>query len=149
MEVILLERVPKLGALGERLKVKPGFARNYLIPQGKGLPATESNVKIFEARRSELEKISQEKINQAESRKASLEGLRITLPMQAGEEGRLFGSITTHDVIRALKDAGHKVTKSEIGLPQTIRQVGDYEIEIYLHGNEVIAKVALSVIAEA
>lgn len=149
MEVILLERVPKLGALGERLKVKPGYARNYLIPQGKGLPATEANIKRFEARRAELEKSAQEKLDQAESRKASLEGSKIVLAMQAGEEGRLFGSVTSHDIVRALKDAGHKVAKGEVWLPQPIRQVGEYEVELYLHGNEIVAKINLSVVSEA
>lgn len=148
MEVILLQRVSNLGNLGTKVRVKPGFARNDLIPKGKALPATEINMKEFEAKRSELERAAKLKLQQAEERKNTLEGFRVTIPMQAGEEGRLFGSVTAYDIAHALDKAGHKISKSEI-LMQTgpIRQLGEHEILLNLHGNDIVAKIVVLVTA--
>lgn len=149
MEVILLEK-SKLGLLGDKVNVKPGFARNFLIPQGKALPATGSNIVYFEARRAELEQEAQERVNKATQRAQTLEGLRIVIPVQAGEEGRLFGSVTSQDIVRAITEAGHKVIRSEVLLPTgPIRQVGEHDINLNLHGSDIVAKVTLSVVAKA
>lgn len=142
MEIILLERVAKLGNLGAKVKVKPGFARNFLFPGGKALPATDTNIAIFEKNREELERVSEERLKEAYSRASQLEGAVITLSAQASEEGRLFGSVGTSELVRAFAEAGHNVRKSEIRLPQgPFRQVGEYELELHLQGGEVIAKV--------
>lgn len=147
MEVILLDRISKLGELGEKVKVKPGFGRNYLIPQGKALPATAANIEIFKARRAELEKAANERLAQAKQRADQLEGLSITIAANASEEGNLFGSVGIHEILHAVKDAGHTIAKSEVQLPEgPFRKLGDYEVHLYLHGDEVIAKIQVSVI---
>lgn len=150
MEVILLERVTKLGALGTLVKVKPGFARNYLIPQGKALPATKNNVAQFEAQRAELEKASEKRLEETRKRGEALEGISITLEAQAGEEGRLFGSISTLEISRALSEKGIKVLKSEVRLPEgPIRLIGDYDVQLHLQGGEVISTIKVSVVPAA
>lgn len=148
MNVILLEKVHNLGDLGEKVNVKAGFGRNFLIPQGKAVSATADNIAKFEARRAELEKIAAEKLAAAEARKASLDGMSITIAQKAGDEGKLFGSVGTHDIAEALTAAGAAVVKSEVRLPQgALRELGEYEIDIDLHG-DVVATVKLSVVAE-
>lgn len=147
MEVILLERVSKLGELGAKVRVKPGFGRNYLIPKGKALPATKKNLEDFEARRSELEKIAHKRLEEAKARALSMEGLLISIAAHAGDEGRLFGSVGAHEVVRAVKELGYELAKSEVRLFEgPIRQLGNYEIELHL-GDEVVVKAQLSVIA--
>lgn len=148
MEVILLERVSKVGNLGEKLNVKPGFARNFLIPTGKALPATAANLASFEQRKVELEKASEQRLALAKNRATRLEGLSITIAAQAGEEGRLFGSVGTHEIVRALKEQGHEVERSEIRLPTgPIRMIGDYEIELQLIGSDSSTTLKMTVVA--
>ena len=149
MNVILLERVQNLGDLGDQVSVKAGYGRNFLIPQGKAVSASKENIAKFEARRAELEKAAAEKLAAAEARKTALDALEITIAHQAGEEGKLFGSVGTHDIAAAITEAGTEVSRSEVRLPQgSLRQVGDYEIDIDLH-SDVVAKVKLSIVAEA
>lgn len=137
MEIILLEKVAKVGNLGQRLNVKPGFARNYLIPTGKALPATAANVAHFETRKTELEKAALLRLNHAKERAAKLEGITITIATQTGEEGRLFGSVGVHEIVKALKAQGHEILKNEIRLPTgPIRMIGEYEIELQLQGSD-------------
>lgn len=148
MNVILLEKVHNLGELGEQVSVKAGYGRNFLIPQGKAISATEENVAQLEARRAELEKAAAEKLAAAEARKASLDALEITIPHQAGEEGKLFGSIGTIEIAKSITDAGVDVAKSEVRLPEgALRHTGDFDIDIELH-SDVVATVKVSVVAE-
>ncbi len=150
MEVILLERIRNLGALGQKVNVKAGYGRNFLIPQGKAVYATEANTKKFEARRSELEKVEAEHLQAAMTKKEAVEALGVvTIRAKAGEEGKLFGSIGTRDIALAVTNAGVEVAKSEIDLPTgVIRMTGDYEITLELH-SDVIAIVKLSIVSEA
>lgn len=148
MEVILLERVPHLGQLGDKVRVKPGFGRNFLIPTGRALPATKTNLVAFEARRTEIEAVANARLEKAKERALALEGLNIKIAVNAGEEGRLFGSVTAHDVVDAAKKIGHTLSKGEIHFTAgSIRQLGEYEVELRLLGEEVTAKVRVSVIA--
>ncbi len=148
MNVILLERIGKLGTLGDEVSVKNGYARNYLIPTGRAVRVTRENRAAFEARRAELEAAAGEKLAAAETRAAALEGASATLMVRASEEGRLFGSVGTVEISRALTDQGNEVTKAEVSLPEgTIRQVGEYEVEIQLHPG-VTATVGINVVAE-
>jgi large subunit ribosomal protein L9 len=148
MQVILLERVGKLGNLGDQISVKAGYGRNYLIPFGKAVPATKANVTDFEARRSELEKAAAEKTGAAQDRAAALSSVSITIQANAGDEGKLFGSIGTRDISEAITAAGVAVSKSEVRLPEgAIREIGEYEVSIQLH-TDVTQVVKLSVIAE-
>lgn len=148
MNVILLENVRNLGELGEQVSVKAGYGRNFLIPQGKAIPANEENVAQLEARRAELEKAAAEKLAAAEARKAALDNLEITISHQAGDEGKLFGSVGTIEIANAITETGNEVVKSEVRLPEgALRQVGDYEIDLQLH-SDVVATVKLSVVAE-
>ena len=148
MNVILLERIGKLGTLGDEVSVKNGYARNYLIPTGRAVRVTRENRAAFEARRAELEAAAGEKLAAAETRAAAFEGVSATLMVRASEEGRLFGSVGTVEISKALTDQGNEVTKSEVSLPEgTIRQVGEYEVEIQLHPG-VTATVGINVVAE-
>jgi large subunit ribosomal protein L9 len=148
VEIILLERIPKLGELGDKVRVKPGFARNYLIPGEKALPATAKNMEIFEAKRAELEAISRVQLQKAKDRAALLEGLMIVISANAGEEGRLFGSVGAHEIVDAIKALGHEVAKNEVQLKDgPIREVGEYEVDLELSGSEVIAKIRVQVLA--
>lgn len=135
MEVILLQKVENLGNLGDKVKVKPGYGRNYLIPSGKAASATAANLAKFEARRAELEKASQDALAAAEARATALRALgNVIIPSKAGEEGKLFGSVGTVDISQALAQAGVTVAKHEIRLPQgPLRQVGEHEITLHLH----------------
>ena len=148
MEVILLEKVGKLGGLGDKVTVKSGFGRNFLMPFGKAVPANEANIAEFEARRAELEKAAAERLATAEALAAKLNDLSITITSKAGDEGKLFGSIGVRDVADAITAAGVEVSKAEVRLPEgPLRNVGDYEIDLQLH-SDVIATVNLAVVAE-
>jgi large subunit ribosomal protein L9 len=150
MEVILLDKVDNLGNLGDKVSVKAGFGRNYLIPTGRAVPATADNVKVFEERRAELEKQAAEKLAAAEARKAQIEGLgKVTISHKAGEEGKLFGSVGTSDIADACTAAGAEVAKAEVRLPEgPFRVAGEYEVELHLHA-DVNATISVEVIAEA
>ena len=149
MDVILLEKIGKLGELGDRVTVKPGYGRNFLIPQGKAVPATESNVAEFEGRRTELESSAAEAIAAAEVRGGHLAELGvITVTANAGEEGKLFGSIGTRDIADAVTAAGVEISKSEVRLPEgALRELGDYEVSIHLH-SDVDGTVQLAIVQE-
>jgi large subunit ribosomal protein L9 len=134
MEVILLEKVENLGSLGDRVSVKPGYGRNFLIPSGKATPATEEHIKAFEARRAELEKTAADALSEAEARRARLADMTITLKAKAGDEGKLFGSIGTADIAAAIVADGVDVERSEVRLPEgAFRQLGEYRVQIHLH----------------
>jgi large subunit ribosomal protein L9 len=150
MEVILLEKVANLGALGEKVSVKSGFGRNFLIPQGKAVFASAENVRAFEERRAELEKQAADKLAAAEARKAQIEALSdgVTITHKAGEEGRLFGSVGTVDIARACTDAGVEVAKSEVRLPEgPFRVAGEYEVTLHLH-TDLDTVIKVNVIGE-
>lgn len=148
MEVILLEKVANLGELGDKVTVKAGFGRNFLLPQGKATAATAENIALFEARRAELEKAAAEKLAVAQARAEKLNELVVTITANVGEEGKLFGSIGTQDIADALTATGVEVAKSEVSLPQgTIRQAGEFEISLQLH-SEVTAAIKLVVAGE-
>ena len=145
MNVILLERVANLGDLGDAVKVKAGYGRNFLIPQGKAVPATPENVEKFEARRAELEQAATERLSTAEARKDAISALTITITQKAGEEGKLFGSVGTSDIAKAISDAGVAIEKREVRLPTgPIRQIGEHNIEIELH-SDVVANITIVV----
>ena len=147
MEVILLERVSKLGQLGAKVRVKPGFGRNFLIPTGRALPATKANVEYFETKRAELEKVANQRLGKSKERAHTLEGLSISITANAGDEGRLFGSVGPHEIVHALKALGHEISKSEVRLLDgPIRQVGIYEVELHL-SEEVASKIQVTVIS--
>jgi large subunit ribosomal protein L9 len=148
MQVILLEKIHNLGQLGEVVKVKEGFARNYLIPQGKAKRATAENIAEFEKRRAELEAGEAKALAEASERAAKVDGLMIQITQKAGVDGRLFGSVTNYDIAEALKALGHLVSKSMIRLPNgPLKQVGDHSIVIDLHA-DVTAKITVSVLGE-
>ena len=143
MEVILLERVENLGQLGDQVKVKPGYARNYLIPQGKATEATEANIARFEARRVELEKAAAEALSQARVRAEQLTDLVVTVVANAGNEGRLFGSVGPAEIADAVTATGNELAKREVRLPEgPIRQIGEYDVPLHLHSDiEVTVRV--------
>lgn len=148
MELILLEKVQNVGDLGDTVTVKPGFGRNYLLPQGKAVPATKENVARFEAQRAELEKTAQEKLADAEKRAESLTGLVVQIAANASEEGKLYGSIGPREVSNALADAGHEVEKAEVIMSEgPVRFTGEYEINLQLHA-DVESQIKLVVEAE-
>jgi large subunit ribosomal protein L9 len=148
MQVILLEKVVNLGGLGDIVKVKEGFARNYLIPQGKAKRATEENKKAFEARRVELEKVQAEKLAAAQAIAAKLEGLSVQLTSKAGVDGRLFGSVGNADIAEALSAQGIDIEKSAVRMPLgPIKQIGENQVEIALH-SDVISTIGVVVSAE-
>tara|TARA_B110000091_G_scaffold27895_1_gene27694 strand:+ start:33 stop:482 length:450 start_codon:yes stop_codon:yes gene_type:complete len=149
MEVILLESVQKLGELGDKVTVKSGYGRNFLIPQKKAVPATAENLQQFEEKRADLEAAAGDKLSIAKNRAKKVEELSITITTKAGEEGKLFGSITVRDVADACEAAGVELEKSEVRLPEgPIRELGEFEINIHLHP-EVDAVLNLAVVAEA
>ena len=149
MEVILLESVQKLGELGDKVTVKSGYGRNFLIPQKKAVPATAENLQQFEERRADLEAAAGDKLSIAKNRAKKVEELSITITTKAGEEGKLFGSVTVRDVADACEAAGVELEKSEVRLPEgPIRELGEFEINIHLHP-EVDAVLNLAVVAEA
>ncbi len=133
MQVILLERIEKLGQMGDIVKVKPGYARNYLLPRRKALRATEENLKVFESQRARLEADNLERRGEAESVAGKLEGLSIVLIRQAGEGGQLYGSVTARDMAQALDQAGVKVERSQVHLDKVIKVLGLHPVRIRLH----------------
>jgi len=148
MEIILLQKVENLGNLGDRVKVRPGYGRNYLIPQGKATEATPVNIAKFEARRAELEKAATDALTVAQGRARELTDLIVTLSAKAGGEGRLFGSVGAADIAEAVSAAGMELKKQEVRLPQgPIRQLGEYDVEVRLH-SDVSAHIRVNVIAE-
>jgi large subunit ribosomal protein L9 len=148
MEVILLQKIANLGDIGDRVKVKPGFGRNYLLPGGKATLATPENIARFEARRTELEARAAADLASARSRAAALEGFKLSLTAKAGSEGKLFGSISTTDIAEACKAAGHEIERAEVRLPGgPIRMVGEHVIALHLH-SDIDVQVPLTVVAE-
>ncbi len=149
MEVILLENIGNLGSLGDKVDVKAGYGRNFLIPQGKAVPATKDAVAQFETRRAELEAAAAETLAAAEKRAEALNALGpISIGANAGEEGKLFGSVGTRDIAEALAAAGCEVDKSEVRLPAgPLRELGEFEVDIQVHG-DVTATVVIAVIPE-
>ena len=148
MNVILLEKVGKLGSLGDQVNVKSGYARNFLLPYGKAVPATPANIADFEARRAELEAAALEKLSGAEGRAARLATLTVTIEANAGDEGKLFGSIGTRDIAIAVTEAGEPIHKSEVRLPNgVIRDIGEYSVNIQLH-SDVSQDVKVIVVAQ-
>ena len=149
MQVILLEKITNVGNLGDVVKVKDGFARNFLIPQGKAKRATAANLKEFEGRRTELEKKANEQLTGAQERAEKLEGLKIDIAQKAGVDGRLFGSVTNADIAEAVtKSTNIQVKKAEIRMPQgPLKHIGEFPIVIQLH-SDVLANITVHVVAE-
>ena len=148
MEVILLERVENLGNLGDRVNVRSGYGRNFLIPGGKATPATEEHIKAFEARRAELEKAAADMLAAAEARRDQLADMKVTINAKAGEEGKLFGSVGTTDIAEAVLAAGVTVERSEVRLPEgAFRQIGEYAVQIHLH-TDVDTEITVLIEAE-
>ena len=148
MQVILLEKVVNLGGLGDVVKVKEGFARNYLIPHGKAKRATPENLKEFESRRAELEKAQADALSAAQDRGSRIDGVTVQVTRKAGVDGRLFGSVTTYDIAEALQVLGHEVERAAIRLPQgPLKAIGDYPIAVALHG-DVVVHITVSVLGE-
>ena len=149
MQVILMEKVVNLGGLGDVVKVKDGFARNFLIPQGKAKRATAANLKEFEGRRADLEKKANEQLTSAQERGAKLEGQKIDIAQKAGVDGRLFGSVTNADIAEALTKGGVAVKKAEIRMPAgALKHIGEFPIVVHLHA-DVEANIVVHVVAEA
>ena len=136
MEVILLQKVANLGNIGDRVKVKSGFGRNFLLPQGKATLATPDNVARFEARRTELERAAREHLSSAEERAVALKDFKLVIPAKAGTEGKLFGSIGTSDIAEAVTRAGFKLQRSEVRLPNgALRALGEHTVVLHLHAD--------------
>jgi len=134
MEIILVQKVANLGNIGDKVKVKSGYGRNYLLPQGKATLATPENVAKFEARRAEFEKVAKDELTSAQARAGKLEGFKLSLSAKAGGEGKLFGSVGNSDIVEALKKAGHTVERAEVRMPNgPIRQAGEHVVQIHLH----------------
>lgn len=150
MQIILLDKVANLGSLGDQVNVKAGYARNFLIPQGKAVPATKKNIEYFEARRAELESKLTDVLKAAEERAAEINALaKVTIASKAGDEGKLFGSIGTRDIADAIKARGINVSKSEVRLPNgVLRTTGEHEITLQVH-SEVFAKIIVDIVPEA
>ena len=148
MQIILLEKVVNLGGLGDVVKVRDGFARNYLIPQGKAKRATRENLAEFEQRRAELEKAQSAQLNEAQSKAAEIDGQVVQIAQKAGVDGKLFGSVTNADVAEALKKKGFEVTKASVRMPQgPLKNIGEYPLKIALH-TDVVVTVTVAVIGE-
>ena len=148
MEVILLEKVENLGGLGDKVSVRSGYGRNFLIPTGKAVTATKSNVVEFEARRAELEKQATEVLSAAQARKEKLDALSVTVTRKAGDEGRLFGSVGTADIANAAAEAGVELAKREVRLPNgPFHALGEFEVQIHLH-TDVDAVLKLVIAAD-
>ena len=148
MELVLLQKVKNLGALGDKVKVKPGYGRNYLVPQGKAVPATEKNVAEFEKRRAEYEAKANSVLGAAETRKAALEGAAITIKANASPEGKLFGSVGPREIAEAFSASGHPLEKSEVVMGEgPIRHTGEFEVHVHLHA-DVHTTVKVTVTSE-
>jgi large subunit ribosomal protein L9 len=149
MQVILMEKLANLGNLGDVVRVKDGYARNYLLPKGKAKRATEANIKAFEVRRAELEKAQADALAKAQERGAKLEGLKVQIAQKAGVDGRLFGSVTNYDIVEALLKLGHEVERSQVRMPEgPLKQVGEYPLQVALHADVVIT-INVTVVGEA
>jgi large subunit ribosomal protein L9 len=148
MDVILLQKVANLGGIGDRVKVKSGYGRNYLLPSGRATLATAANVARFEARRADLEKLAKEEMHSAQERAEALRDFRLTITAKAGTEGKLFGSVGTNDIAEGCTAAGHKVSRSEVRLPNgPIRAVGEHQVVVHLH-TDVEVTLTVIVVAE-
>ncbi|VAW75859.1 LSU ribosomal protein L9p [hydrothermal vent metagenome] len=148
MEVILLEKVENLGNLGDRVNVKAGYGRNFLIPSGKATPATEAHIKAFEERRAELEKAATDTLATAEARRDKLVDMSITIAAKAGEEGKLFGSIGAIDIAESIGAAGVEIERNEVRLPEgAFRHLGEFKVQLHLH-SDVDIEIALVIEAE-
>jgi len=148
MELILLQKVANLGNIGDRVRVKSGYGRNYLLPQGKATLATPANVARFEARRAELERVATDELQRAQQRAAAIKDFKLTITAKAGSEGKLFGSIGTADIAEAATAAGHELARSEVRLPGgPLRMVGDHVVTLHLHA-DVEVELPVSVVAE-
>jgi large subunit ribosomal protein L9 len=148
MQIILLDKVVNLGGLGEVVKVKDGYARNFLIPSGRARRATEAAIKEFEAKRAELEKLASAKLAEAQAQGAKLGGTTIKVTQKAGVDGRLFGSVTNHDISEELGKLGYKVAKSQVRMPNgPIKLVGDSTVSVALHG-DVVVEITVTVYGE-
>ena len=148
MQIILLEKVVNLGSLGDVVKVKDGYARNFLIPEGKAKRANEKNLAEFQARRAELEKKQSDDLSAAQARAGKLAGMMVQVTQKAGDDGRLFGSVTNSDIVDALKAQGFDVAKSEVRLPNgPLKQIGDFPITLALY-HDVTADITVSVLGK-
>lgn len=148
MEVILLSKVDNLGELGDKVSVRPGYARNYLIPQGIAKFATAENIAEFEARRAELEAQESAALEEAEKRKEKLDGIKLTIAAKEAGEGKLFGSVSNVDVVEALHAQGHQVEKREVRMPDgAFRNIGEYQVGLHLH-TDVNATISIEIVAE-
>jgi len=148
MQIILLEKVVNVGDLGDVVKVKQGYARNYLIPQGKAKRATPENIKLLEGKRAELEQVAAQKLSAAQEQAAKLEGMAVRITQKAGVDGRLFGSVTNVDIVEALKAQGVTVEKAAVRMPEgPLKRVGDFPLVIALY-LDVTANITVSVIGE-
>lgn len=149
MQIILMEKIHNLGQLGDIVKVRDGYARNFLIPQGKARRATQENRAEFETRRAELEALQTKALTEAQARAATLEGLMLQISQKAGVDGRLFGSVTNYDISESLKAQGHEVPKSIIRLPHgPLKQIGDHKVVIELHADTEV-EITVSVLGES
>ena len=149
MQVILMEKVVNLGGLGDVVKVKDGYARNFLIPHGKAKRATEANIKAFEARRTELEKAQAQALAAAQERGAKLEGMTLQIVQKAGVDGRLFGSVTNYDIVEALTKQGHEIERAQVRMPDgPLKQVGEYKLQVALHPDVLVA-INVAVLGES
>jgi large subunit ribosomal protein L9 len=148
MQIILLEKVANVGDLGDVVKVKDGFARNFLIPHGKAKRATPENLKLLESKRAELEKAAADKLSAAQATAEKLEGIKVQVTQKAGVDGRLFGSVTNVDIVDALKEHGIAVEKGAIRLPSgPLKQVGDHPVTVQLH-TDVLAHITVGVVGD-
>jgi large subunit ribosomal protein L9 len=148
MQIILLEKIANVGNLGDVVKVKHGYARNFLIPQGKAKRATPENIKLLEAKRAELERAAAEKLAEAQAQVSKLEGLVVQITQKAGVDGRLFGSVTNVDVVEALNAQGFKVEKADVRMPTgPLKQVGDHALVVALH-HDATANITVTVIGD-
>jgi large subunit ribosomal protein L9 len=148
MEVILLQKVANLGNIGDRVKVRSGFGRNFLLPEGKATLATPDNIARFEARRVELERLAREHLGSAEERAAAMKDFKLTIRAKAGTEGKLFGSIGTSDIAEACSQAGFKVERSEVRLPSgPLRMVGEHQVTLHLHA-DIDVPLHVTIVAE-
>ncbi|MEE9342458.1 MAG: 50S ribosomal protein L9 [Gammaproteobacteria bacterium] len=148
MEIILLEKVANLGNLGDRVNVKPGYGRNFLIPAGKATPATEEQIKAFEERRAELEQAAAETLATAVTRSEKLQDMVVTITAKSGEEGKLFGSVGTIDIAEAVTAAGVDIDRNEVRLPEgAFRQLGEFPVGIHLH-TDVTTDITLQIVSE-
>jgi large subunit ribosomal protein L9 len=148
MEVISLENIRNVGKFGTKVKVAKGYGRNFLIPQGKAVPASKDNLAQFEVQRAQLEKAAQDRLLAAQERAAEINALRVTIKARAADEGKLYGSIGTHELVKALKAQGLEISKQEIRLPNgPLREIGEHAIDLQLHA-EVVSKIKVTIIPD-